>query len=51
LIDAAEPTFGHLLLSAYGVQLHYLRIQGICEVCDGRVVEGKVAIFSDTEEA
>jgi hypothetical protein len=51
LLHAGKPSLRHLLLAAQSVKQHNLGIERISEIRFRGIVEGKVAIFSNTEKA
>src|ERR1700677_725995 len=51
LLHTGKPSLCHLLLAAEGVEQNNLGIKRIGEICHRGIVEGKVAIFSNTEKA
>lgn len=50
-LKRGEAAIVDLLLAAFGVEFHSFYERGVGEVRDGRIVEGEVSVFTDSEAA
>ena len=51
LVHTCEPAFRCLLLATLSIEIDYFCIERICEAGYGRIIESKVTILSNAEQA